>query len=465
MLTIALRLFIALSATAITSGCAGPSDMQRAESDIENGYQQSGISQLMFLADKGYSEASLALGNFYLMEKNEGELLNAQRWYSPLLPYSDEARLGYSRWLAKVSHIDPSIRPITKHVLMYRQRTSGDVSVELSRFIVDYSPADTHLINAMLIDMQENPDVDRKDVLRVIDALPDPVGYQKLLSELCASPSVDFHFYCIRAHLRLVKLYNISDYDTWIATSHAAFENEQITVRQLVSIAELLASDDVGLAQPALAKQVTEPWLETNEAVLLGVAKLALQYPAMSDPEVILPKLETLHDRANPTASLLLGKFYLDGVWVAERPNIAAQYFEAALSEAEAKYRLGILILSGKLVGDQAQKSAQYGVDLLVSAGRDYYLNAYEYLARLFSDADSYLFNPVYAHIFAAVHERLGGTLSEEDQQQVFSHTLGINESDTVAAMTDSELADGVKGWRKITVRSEDIAFLLGEKS
>ena len=449
----------------ILVGCTGIADTDRSEWKIENGFQQSGVENLMHLADKGYDEASLALGDFYLMEKDENDLLKAQQWYSPLLPWSDKSRLGYSRWLAKVSHIDPSIRPLTKHVLLYRQQTSQDIAVELSRFIQNYHPDEVAIIKQLLIDMQDDDNVDPKEVLRVLDSLADPKDYQNLLSSLCASPGVDYHFYCIRSHIRLTKLHAIGSFDEHVSTSHDAFQNKQISVEQLISIADLFASGDVGKSQPKIALQVIEPWLQSNDPVFLASAKLALRYPEIIELSALLSRLKKLDAEKVPAASLYLAKIYLDGKLVPENATKALGYLENSQSEPEAKYRLGALILSGKLNTVDSKYDAQSGVDLIVAAGRQFHLNAYLYLANKFSDPQKYLYNPVYATVFATVYEHLGGKLDEEDALNISQ--LGLSNAELERAKTTamSELEDGVVGWQRIEIDPEDVAYLLGEKT
>jgi len=450
--------------TLLLAGCSGIADTERAEWAIENGFQQTGVEQLMHLADKGYYEASLALGNFYLLQKDENELLKARQWYSPLLPWSDKARLGYTRWLAKVSHIDPSIRPIAKHVLLYRQHTRQDVAVELSRFIQDYHPNEVAIIEQLLVEMQDNKNIDQKEVLRVIDALHDPLEYQKLLDSLCASPNVDYHFYCIRSNIRLTKLHAIGSFEQQVSASHDAYLNEQITIDQLISIANLLASDDIGQGHPQIALRIIEPWLKMSDSVFLASAKLALRYPNIIELEALLTRLKKLDEKRVPAASLYLAKLYLDGKWVAENTSIAFNYLKNAQPDPEAKYRMGAVILSGKLIDFEPQYNAQYGVDIIVEAGRQFYLNAYQYLARRFSDPTNYLYNPVYATVFATVFERLGGQLNEEDAAQISQLRLSKSEQKTVESTVISELENGVTGWRRVAISADDIAYLLGEE-
>jgi hypothetical protein len=451
--------------TFLLAGCSGIADTQRAEWAIENGFQQTGVEQLIHLADKGYYEANLALGDFYRLHKDESELLKARQWYSPLLPWSDKARLGYTRWLARVSHIDPTLRPIAKHVLLYRQHARQDVAVELSRFIQDYHPDEVTIIKQLLDEMQDDINIDPKEVLRVIDALQDPFDYQKRLGSLCSSPGVDFHFYCIRSKIRLVKLHAISSFEQQISASHAAFQNEQITVDQLISIADLIASDDIGQGHPKKALQIIQPWLKTSDSVFLASAKLALRYPNIIEVEALLTRLKKLDEKRVPAASLYLAKLYLDGEWVAENTSIAFGYFKNAQSEPEAKYRMGALILSGKLIDFEPQFNAQYGLDIIVEAGRQFYLNAYQYLASRFSDPTSYLYNPIYASVFATVFERLGGQLDEADALQISQLKLSESEQQTVGLTVTSELENGVTGWQRIEIDADDIAYLLGEKT
>lgn len=451
--------------TLLLAGCSGISDTHRAEWAIDKGFQQMGVKQLIHLADKGYYEASLALGNFYLLQKDEIELLKARQWYSPLLPWSDKARLGYIRWLAKVSHIDPTVRPIAKRVLLYRQHTRQDVAVELSRFIQNYHPDEVAIIEQLLDKMQEDKNINQKEVLRVIDTLQDPLNYQKRLDLICASPGVDFHFYCIRSKIRLTKLHAIGSFEQRISASHAAFRNKQLTVDQLISIADLIASDNIGQAHPRASLQIIEPWIKTSDSVFLASSKLALKYPNIIEVEELLTRLKKLDKRRVTNASLYLAKIYLDGEWVSENTSIAFDYLKNAQSEPEAKYRMGALILSGKLTVLESEFNTQYGVDIIVEAGRQFYLNAYQYLARKFSDPTNYLYNPIYATIFASVFEKLGGQLDETDAAQISQLRLSESEQQTVRSTVVSELENGVIGWHRIKIDADDIAYLLDEKT
>jgi alginate biosynthesis protein AlgK len=447
------------------AGCSSVADTERAKWSIENGFQQTGIEQLVHLADKGYNEVSLALGDFYLQQKDENELLKAQQWYSPLLPWSDKSRLGYTRWLAKVSHIDPSVRPLAKNVLMYRQQSSHDVAVELSRFIQNYHPDEVGFIEQLLTEMQDDDSIDPKELLRVIDALFDPLAFQEQLISLCDSTVVDYHFYCIRSNIRLTKLHAIGSFDQHISDSHNAFQNEQISVKQLISIADLLASNNIGDRNPNIALKVIQPWLESSDSVFLVSAKLALRHPDLIPFETLLSRLEKLDEEQVAAASLYLARLYLDGQLVAENPTIAYGYLKNAQSEPEAKYQMGVLILSGELTDIEPQYDAQYAVNSIIEAGREFYLEAYQYLANKFSDPKSYLYNPIYASVFATVYERLGGKLDADEALQISHLKLTKTQQQTVETTVMSELADGVDVWQRIEIDPDDIAYLLGEKT
>ena len=140
-------------------------------------------------------------------------------------------------------------------------------------------------------------------------------------------------------------------------------------------------------------------------------------------------------------------------------------FHKNAQSEPEAKYRMGALILSGKLSDIEPQYDAQYGVDTIVEAGRELYLDAYQHLANKFSDPSKYLYNPVYASVFATVYERLGGQLDEDKALQISRLKLTKTQQQTVDATVMSELEDGVNGWHNIEIDPQDIAYLLGEKT
>lgn len=451
-------------ALALLAGCSSLNDVDRAKVELANGQTESGIVQLEQLSDKGYHEAQLSLGNHYLMQTEQNELLKAQQWYSALLPFSDKAKLGYARWLAKVSHIDPSIRPLTKQVLTHRQQHSRDIGVELSRFIQEYYPQEQSMIAEILETLQQDTEIEDKEILRVLDSLVDPKRYQSLLDSLCETNGVDFDFYCIRSYVRLFKLHAIGDIEALVKQTHQAYQDQKLTTVQLVSIAELIGSDNSGDGIPLKAQAILQPHLH-QVPVLLSAAKVALRYPDVLPVEPLLADLNSLAEQGNPTANLYLARLYLQKAESRTNLQAAFEHLQRATTLPEGKYRLGSLILSGKLIDLPEQYTDQFAIDTIVEAGRALYLNAYGFLAEYFSDQKHYVYDPVYAKVFATVYMELGGFVDEQRNYAALVNQLVLGDYDQrrVDDTVKRELTYGIEGWQPIAVSEKDLAILLGE--
>jgi TPR repeat protein len=175
--------------------------------------------------------------------------------------------------------------------------------------------------------------------------------------------------------------------------------------------------------------------------------------------------LNVLAEQGNPSASLYLARIYLQKA--ESRPNLQAafEHLRRAIVLPEAKYRLGSLILSGKLIDLPEQFTEQFAIDTIVEAGRALYLNAYGFLAEYFSDQQRYVYDPVYAKIFATVYIELGGFIDEQRNFPALVNELVLGDYDQkrVDDTVRRELTYGIVGWQPVAISEKDLAMLLGE--
>ena len=418
-------------------GCSAL-DVDLAEQNLEEGSVTSGVSELTELAEAGYLEAGLALGDHYLQEKELAQFMLASHWYQQLVEHSDKARLGYIRWLAKYRHYNPELHEQTLRLLERRQSHSKDIAVELSRFVQEYVPEREGFADRLIFSLSKNQNTSTKDILRVIDTLPDPIDHAQLLDSLCAQKQVDTAFYCLRSKVRIAKQHTPNGLPELIRNAVSAFNEERLSAQHTAALVRLLVNEDVGGAQVDAARHLVNATQDQAIAVVLTWARLSLRKNFLSAKET-LSLLTPLAKKNIPEAHLLLARLHSAQPNDPRTQQKMVQHLQTALPEPEAQRRLGQIYLRG----DLGEGYEERGINYLLNAARQYDLNSYRSLALLFSDTRQPFYDPIYAQIFAGVYRRLGGELTE-DQQARLSTAGSKQATEKVQLGIATELRNGL---------------------
>lgn len=433
------RFWLAAAIVVGISGCAHVADTRLARQDLFDSpdrYQSAALRDLHFLADKGYADAKIVIAEHYARIGKPQNIDETDLLFQQMVHVNYLYNKRYSNWLFNVAKVTPNFREKALKNLWARMETQGDMGPQILRLEAIYADDINAVVERLftLIDQQAGSrDVDK---IRIVAELDDVAVWLPIIDPICQT-AVDAEFYCLRTYIRHAKKYDSSRLSTLTERVNQHFVSGVFDTAEVISLMKLLATNnpDLGTGSIQLAYAAAKSAINTSPDVFLAYAGYEIGQPVFFENDVFIEKLSALREQY-PLANVLLGRIFMEGRRSVEYPERALGYLEQGLPDALASYYLAQLLLSGKM----GEAHLQIGVDHLVVAARGGEYRAYRQLFQLFTSGEGIKPNPLYAHTFANVFQRLGYELSEFDNTQLSSVGLSPSQQAQVGQMVEREL-------------------------
>lgn len=412
------RLSLLLPAV-LLSGCQLIQDVNLAKQQLQSSDSKAGLITLQSLSEMGYLDARLELARYHSKAIDDESISQTMALYESLLPQLERTGREYARFLWRLSKNQPEYIAIARDKLEQRQQTHGDVTLELLRL---YLVIDKSLGMKYAETVAKDPSISSRDLVKALDAVSDPSAFSELVATLCQEEALSQDFTCLKLDTKLFKLSGETSDEMLEQRVVMAYEEELIGETKLSSLLTLMLTPNIGQSKPKLAVNIVNKLESLPPKIHLLLTNYELKQKLYYDNAELIAILTKLHDQGSKDAALSLGKLYSYGKRLPLDPWIAEKYFLAANGLPEADYRLGELYLSGKLGEPQLQR----GIEHLIKSARAQYLPAYQTLMAAFSRYPGIQPNNFYAHLFAEVYQRQGGTLTAKEVQYLAKNPVAV---------------------------------------
>ena len=422
------KLLLVCTITQVLSACviSQPKDVAQAKIFIESGRVSEGEILLTELASLGYYDAKSALAVHLAGKEDLASLKRAETLFRSLAPLDDRESRWYLRLLISLANKDRAGIHEVHSKLQAAVIDSPDMLIDLVRFEYCYRD-ELGITEQALVDKYINQvEGGSYDYLRLIDIVENPAPYMADVERYCGSVSEPNALnYCWRLRAKHVLLNDPGALSAFNQSFIAAAQRGEVNEANTVSIIRQMLSSSYGEPRIAEGYDVAEKLGVMGPELWLRIANYEIKDRYILEADELVSKLTALSEQGYQEADLLLAKFYIYGNRTAEDPWQAETYLRKAAALPEAKYHLGIILLSGELGYTRAQE----GKDLLLAAGREGYSRAYSELMDVFSGFPGIQENKVYAHTFASITQLLG--ISLRNRQVTYLNEAPLTTAET----------------------------------
>ena len=435
------KLLLVCTITQVLTACviSQPKDVEQAKRLIENGRESEGEQILTYLSSQGYYDAKSALAVYFSEQDDIASLKKAEALFSQLQPFDERESRWYLRLLVNLADKDKANISDVHEKLQQAALESPDMLIDLVRFEYKYRDA-LGLNEQALVDKYiDRVDGGSFDYFRLIDIVENPAPYMADVEKFCeAATDPNALNYCWRLKAKHVMLNNPASLSEFGNALIAAVNSNDVENATAFTIVRQMLSSSYGEPNIGEGYRVAIALNLMNPELWLRIANYEIKDRYIMEADALVEKLTALSEQGYAEADLLLAKFYIYGNRTAKAPWKVEKHLLKSVDLAEAKYRLGILYLSGELGNSESQR----GKDLLVAAGRQGYFRAYSELMNVFSGFPGVLENKVYSHTFASICQILGVELRQTQLEYLTESTLTPEEHKASKLLVVEELAE-----------------------
>ncbi|UZE96310.1 alginate export family protein [Alkalimarinus alittae] len=423
-------LSLALAGVLTMEGCSTLPDMRLAKQSKINGDYALAIENYKALADSGYFDAAIYLGDTYLQQDHANAERLAEASYRKTAVDGTNAK---TRGYAEVR--------LAKLLARKQNATVAELKESDEIFRKLYQQGNDEVLPLMVKLHMAHPQLwPDEDTLGIINeaklrGLPDAnlallllykrQGYEQAnLSEM-ALLCEEVLSQVVGCYPELAEIYQVSnDSESISILFNKAKQQYQLKLLEpsiLYRMANVLVKTKQSEIRPTLADDTYQLVQDEYPRALLARIRLRLDNPYFSNSEEVLHLLAQAKQLHLPEANMLTGKLYYDGKLVPLDPVLAEKNLLKASGQfAAADYWLGQIYLRGYLGKSDIQKGQRH----LLLAARAGSKSADYALAEMYNGGAGVAPNPTYSYLFSGLAAEAGSTkasLLHENIKQTLS--------------------------------------------
>ena len=386
-------LSVAIAGVMVLEGCSSLPDMQLAKRAKAVGDYHTAFKHYSALADTGYIDATIYLGDTYMLQSGPEAIGLAEARYREAAKSSAKAKLRLAKLLAKKSNAS-ELELIEAESLLRRAYEQGDNSVLPLMIRVDMAlqnlwPGEEKL--------SINNDVQQRELPKANHAL-NATSHLVELAKLCEQMISHLH----SCYPELTKTYlTVNDNNSLTSLfqkSKTEYQLAKLEPSILFRMASILIKKNTSKTRTELAEETFKIIENEYPQALIARIRLRIDDPHFSSTEEIFLLLEKASSLQLPEADFLTGKIYFDGKLVPLEPRIAEENLLRVSGRfPAADYWVGQLYLRGYLGRPDFQKAQKH----LLLAARAGSKKADYTLAQMYSGGKGVKPNRIYAFVFS----------------------------------------------------------------
>ncbi|MCP5162267.1 MAG: sel1 repeat family protein [Hahellaceae bacterium] len=360
------------------------------------------------LANAGYVDSQIALGDLYLRSTDIAQIKQAEAWYRKAAQSSPKAKTRLGKLLAKDPDATPS-RLREAEGLLKTSLANGDESslVPLMMLYVENEALWPNAEAQNLIDKGRAQGLPEADIAQIkLYRIRGTLNEHMNDVEAVCERRVNEYESC---YPELANIYALKDdhgkLDRLIEKLNDGYQDHIITPRTLESVARVLVSPEIDAvttktldSRIAISKQLLEAISGEYPRAWIRLARLAKAYPTQISTESLLDYIDHGKQAGLLEAELIEGRLYYEGRRVPMNPWLAEKHLSHAAQEFKAAhYMLGQIYRRGYLGSANYTKALEH----LLIAARDGQASADFALAEMFSSGIGIKANRATAYVFA----------------------------------------------------------------
>lgn len=393
-------LYLALLAT--LQGCAGLPDQQLAKEAQQRGDSASARQQYEQLAQMGYVDAQIALGDMQFGSRDPGQIEQAESLYRQAALHSPKAQSRLGRLLSRQDGAsDSQLKEAEQLLSQAIEQAEYSAVVPLTLLYVSYPQLAPSVDPQQQVNAWRGQGIVEAELAQILIYRSDGsyVAHLTEIEQTCRS-LLSQQDVCYN---ELATVYRLRDQPhaqtALLAQLRTAYANRWVTPSRVESVALTLV--DSGIPAPVDLSNAYALLREIAPAYPLAwasLAKLLFDYPVLGDSTQMLGYLQRGREAGDSRAELLTGRLYYGGRGLEQNPQLAERHLlRAADEQPTAHFYLGQLYRRGYFGEVYPQKA----VDHLLLAARAGHRRADYALAQLFSESRGVKVNRVNAYVFA----------------------------------------------------------------